>query len=446
MQNKGGSPAKTASGDKTESTGNSSKAVTADAAVVVSERPESKNKSSPSPTKSKKPSTLSYTALLALGISLVLATAVFYIWQQQTLTTQNLLQQIELQQENINSKLETQSSKFSSIETKHLALYSDFEHLGQAQKQLSQAFRDLLNANRHLKQDWLISEAEYLLNLAGQRLSLMRDVKTALTALKAADRRLSETGNPELLSIRKALSKDINQLEAVHQADLSGLSFKLSAMLSDIDNLKLLTPKPEGTLSEQNISTAADIKDWKELPAAMWHEIQKLVVIREHNGPIKPLLAPEQNFFLSQNLKLQLEQARLAMLSGETQIYIERLNTAKSWITKWYDGNHSKTINLLAQLDNLLSQTIHPTLPTLNNSFAAFKSYHKNINLPESVKSELKAPVTKPKSKKPASVKKSIVPPQKSVEKKPAPIKQQPEKAEIKPPPPVQSNSTQVPL
>lgn len=445
-QNKGGTPAKTTISDETEAAGKSSQSATSN--PVAAKRPETKDKTKTSqpPTQSKNSVALPYTALLALVISLLLAAAVFYIWQQNTITKQSLVQQIEQQQDNINNQFKSQSNHLAAFESKQLALRSEFGSLGQDQKQLSQAFRDLLNANRHLKQDWLISEAEYLLNLAGQRLALMRDVKTAITALKAADRRLSETGNPELLSIRKALSKDINQLEAVPQADLSGLSFKLTAMLSDIDNLKLLTPKPEGTLSEQTVNTSTDIKDWKELPSAMWHEIQKLVVIREHQGPIKPLLAPEQNFFLNQNLKLQLEQARLAMLSGETQIYIERLNTAKAWISKWYDGNQSKTKNLLVQLDGLLSQPIHPTLPTLNNSFAAFTFYHKNINLPESVKSELKSPVIKSKSEKPAPVKKPIAQPKKPVENKPTPKMPETDKTESKPVQPVEPKPTQVPL
>jgi len=431
-QNKSGSPAKASIANKSESNDQSGEAKATTPAA--STRAETKAKAHQTATKTKKPMTIHYSSLLALVISLVLSAAVFYLWQQNNLTHQALLQQLEQQQTKSSDTLSTQSSHFSSIETKLLAQSSKFEQLGQDQKQLSQAFRDLLNASRHLKQDWLISEAEYLVNLAGQRLALMRDVKTAVTALQAADRRLSETGNPELLSIRKALSKDINQLEAVQQADLSGLSFKLNALLSDVDQLKLLTPKPDDALANKDSSTTVDIKDWQQLPTAMWQEIKKLVVIREHPGPIKPLLAPEQSFFLNQNLKLQLEQARLAMLSGETQIYTERLTTARLWISKWYDGQNNKTVNLINQIDDLLNQTIHPPLPTLKNSFTAFKFYHKNINLPESVKKELKTPVKKPPVTKKPDEKVVTTP------------KQPAEKIEAKPTQPASPESTQVPL
>jgi len=361
----------------------------------------------PKKLESKKPATKSrrkkfvehhYLAKMALLTSLIIAAGVFYLWQDHTRMINDLSQQLVQQQQQINKDLKIQSGNLSTIEANNHALQTILGGLGQDQKQLSQAFRDLLKANRHLKQDWLISEAEYLVNLAGQRLGLMRDVKTAISALKAADSRLRETGNPDLIAIRKALAKDINELESIQQADLTGLSLKLNAMLSDIDRLKLLTPKPDESILQEQPKESAKVTNWKELPAAMWRDIKKLIVIREHQDPIKSLLSPEQLFFLSQNLKLQLEQARLAMLSGETQIYIERINTAKTWIDKWFDPQDIKTQKLQAQLDDLLKQNIHPQLPSLRNSFSAFKTYQKTLSIPESVKSELKSTIKKPET------------------------------------------------
>lgn len=404
----------------------------------------------PKKTEAKKPATKSrrkksvehhYLAKMALLTSLIIAAGVFYLWQDHTRMIKDLSQKLVLQQQQINKDLKIQSNNFSTIEANNQALQTILGGLGQDQKQLSQAFRDLLKANRHLKQDWLISEAEYLVNLAGQRLGLMRDVETAISALKAADSRLRETGNPDLIAIRKALAKDINELESIQQADLTGLSLKLNAMLSDIDHLKLMTPKPDESILQEQPKESAKVTNWQELPAAMWRDIKKLIVIREHQGPIKSLLSPEQLFFLSQNLKLQLEQARLAMLSGETQIYIERINTAKTWIDKWFDPQDIKTQKLQAQLDDLLKQNIHPQLPSLRNSFSAFKVYQKTLNIPESVKSELKSTIKKPETTR-QPIKKPIQP--EAQQQKPVPEKQKPDQPQSEVPLP--EKAAQVPL
>lgn len=441
-QNQSNTPGKTKQGDKSRDITPAADALTPESAEAV---PETKDTGKPAPRKKRnKPHEHHYLAKLALLCSLIIAAGVFTLWQHHTSVIHTLSQQLELQQKQLNNELQTQSNSVSAIQANNQTLQTEIRLLAQDQKQLSQAFSDLLKSNRHLKQDWLISEAEYLVNLAGQRLGLMRDVKTAITALKAADSRLRETGNPELIAIREALAKDINQLEAVHQADLTGLSLKLSAMLTDIDQLKLLTSKPDDAILKEQKKESTEVKDWKALPAAMWHDIKKLIVIREHQGPIKPLLSPEQFFFLSQNLKLQLEQARLAMLNAEPQIYVERITTAKAWVKKWFDSQDSKTRNFLNQLDELLAQNIHPQLPALQNSFAAFKQYHENINLPDSVKSELNKSV----KKQPAPVKKAK--PEKPVQQKPKSLKQQPEqnqneqKSETTAPLP--AKSVQVPL
>ena len=95
----------------------------------------------------------------------------------------------------------------------------------------------------------------------------------------------------------------------------------LQAGLVDVDDLPLLTPEPETATQRSNCPIRPPVDNWKELPAAMWEDMKKLFIIRDHQGHIKPLLSPEQHFFLTQNLKLQLEQARLALLTGETDVY-----------------------------------------------------------------------------------------------------------------------------
>jgi uroporphyrin-3 C-methyltransferase len=299
--------------------------------------------------------------------SLIIAGGIFYLWREHTTVLHNQQQQLTELQTVVKDHAETQQQFDQAVK-------EELGTLHERQQALKDAVTELLKTNRHLRHEWLVAEAEYLVNLAGHRLILARDVNTAITALKAADDRLREAGDPSLIALRKALAADINALEAIAVPDTAGLSLKLSTMVQDVDDLPLLTPEP--TAAKQQISpTQPSIENWRELPAAMWEDMKKLVIIRDHQGPIKPLLSPEQHFFLSQNLKLQLEQARLALLNGEQAIYYERLDTVQTWLNNWFDLENNRTAHMLDQIKKLKAIDIQPALPELTRTYQAFQAY-----------------------------------------------------------------------
>ena len=232
---------------------------------------------------------------------LIIAGGIFYLWRYHTDALQGQQQRLAELQTVIQDQSETQQQADE-------ALKGELGTLHERQQAVTEAVDELLKTSRHLRHEWLVAEAEYLVNLASHRLILAQDANTAITALQAADDRLREAGDPSLIVLRKALAEDINSLQAVALPDIPGLSLKLNAILQDVDDLPLLTPDPESATQRQNGTVRPPVQNWQELPAAMWEDMKKLVIIRDHQGPIKPLLSPEQHFFLSQNLKLQLER------------------------------------------------------------------------------------------------------------------------------------------
>jgi uroporphyrin-3 C-methyltransferase len=309
-----------------------------------------------------------YLALLALLSVLLVAGGLVYLWQ----ANRSELAGLQPELAKLNASLEQNREQQTQLDS---AVRSEIGVLTERQQALFNSIDDLIRTRRYLKQDWLVAEASYLVNLAGEQLTLTRNVNTALAALRAADTRLREVGDPSLLPVRKALANDINALEAINLPDIAGLSLKLSALTGEVDSLPLLTPEPDATKNQTSNTPAPQVESWKELPGAMWDDIKKLIVIRDHQGPIKPLLSPKQHFFLDQNLKLQLEQARLALLSGENGIYHERLKTAENWLRTWFDVSDDRTrhvLNVIAELD---AQNIQPALPDITASYQALKAY-----------------------------------------------------------------------
>jgi len=336
------------------------------------------------PAKKAKKNTTSNTGAYLLIIIVIIASVAgfYYLWQQQQLSgskQRDFSNTIEQELARYTEKLKQQQI---TIEQKNDAkiekLYSD-------QANLHDNLSKLIQNNKQLRKDWLLAEAEYLIQLANHRLLLEKDVSTAIVALKTADKRLAEISDPALLKIRSIIAKDIQRLSNIKTVDLAGLSVTISALSDNIANLPLNTPGPKTkkTTKDEKNTESLEVKSLKDLPAAIWRDIKGLVVIRNHQKPIQPLLSSSQHFYLTQNLALLLEQSRLALLNGQNSIYQERLSTTRKWISQYFDTEHNVTRNMLSSIDELQKNDIAPNLPDISATFSIIKQYRLHGKQPE---------------------------------------------------------------
>lgn len=327
--------------------------------------------------KTKSTSSNAGSFVFTFFVAIATAGGLYLLWEgqqtssiKQQINTQNIDQQI--------TSIKKQQLEFTSKNDEKIQkIYSE-------QENLRNNLTNIVRNNEHLRNDWLMAEAEYLVQVANHRLLLEKDVATASVALKAADARLASVADPALLKIRKILSNDLQTLNNIPTIDLAGLSVSLSAMSNNIPNLPLNTPDPKTHKLNQadKAQASSEVKSIKDLPAAIWSDIKSLIVIRNHEKPLEPLLAPNQHFFLIQNLALLLEQARLALLNGHNEIYQERLETTKKWINQYFDTEHNVTRNMLASIDELQKFDIDPTLPDISSTFSAIKKYRTQGQIP----------------------------------------------------------------
>ena len=326
-------------------------------------------------------STSSNAGLIVLLFLMALAAygGLYYLWESQQQT--HIKQQITTQR--FDQEIDTLKQQQHEITTQN---EQKFQDIHSSQENLRHNLTNLIRDNEHLRNDWLMAEAEYLIQLANHRVLLEKDVATAAVALKAADARLAEVADPALLSIRKILANDIQALNNVPRIDIAGLSVTLSALSNNISNLPLNTPDPNTHKINKEDSpqaSSSEVKNIKELPAAIWQDIKSLIVIRQHQQAVEPLLAPEQHFFLTQNLALLLEQSRLALLNGHNEIYQERLKTTQKWLKQFFDTEHNVTRNMLASLEELQKFDIDPVLPDIASTFSAIQKYRIQGEKPE---------------------------------------------------------------
>lgn len=324
---------------------------------------------------STKPAT-SKTNLLLVFIVIVLVLAIigggYEAWQfytrQQSRYTHNINQ--------LDSRIEqlTKAQRYQS-EQQQLQL----DALVNQQIAMRENFSNLLKDKQHLRNDWLFAEAEYLVKLANHRLILEKDINTAIVALQAADARLREMADPGTIEIRKTLVEQIHALNAIQQPDITGISLQLGALEKEVDQLPMQTPDP-ATVAQRTKqpSQASQVKSWRDLPAAIWHDLKSLLVIRDHSQPVHPLMPPEQRYFLIQNLKLQLQQGRLALLKGNNELYKDNLVNAQNWIEKHFDNSSQACKSMLSALGTLSAINISPALPDISNTYSVMQQYRLN--------------------------------------------------------------------
>jgi len=313
---------------------------------------------------------LNLNTLLSIVIIIAVGFTAYIGWQQITQqqslidAQQQQLAQIHQQQTQANEQVQKQ------LQQNTLAQNQEFITL----KKTIQVF---LKQNRHSRRDWLITEAEYLVKLANYRLILAHDVPTSISALRAADERLREVGNPRFIPLRQAIAFDIQQLKSVTRVDMVGLSLKLNAIQKQLEALPLKTPTPE-TIQQKNQhpTQLSQIDSWKQLPMAIWQDLLKLFRIQTHNEQIQPLLSPEHRFFLVQNLKLQLEQARLALINNQPIIYKDRIRQAQQWIKQYFNSQYPLTQSMNKSLTQLAQVKINVALPDISNSLTQLQLLH----------------------------------------------------------------------
>ncbi len=232
---------------------------------------------------------------------------------------------------------------------------------------------------------WIVAEAEYLMRIANHRLQLEGDVATALVALETADQRLRDSGDPVWTGVRERLASEMAELKTIRALDLAGQAAKLSGLISQIENLKLPHSGPVVAADSQEMAARTKEFTLDSVLRDGWDGFKSLMVIRHNERPLTAMLGPEQRFFLYQNLRLQLEAARLALLRRDQPLYDSSLQRAKEWIGEFFDQEQAVTKSMQTGIDALNGLEIQTKLPDISGSLRMLLEQRNKINQEQKV-------------------------------------------------------------
>jgi uroporphyrin-3 C-methyltransferase len=236
------------------------------------------------------------------------------------------------------------------------------------------------------RDEWALAEVEQGVLLAAQQLQLAGNVQGAVLALQTADARLAGSNRPQFISLRKILVRDLDRLRALPLVDMPGMNLRLESVINAIDILPLaVEARPRlntvastvaaNAATESASASAASLEFWQRLASEFWREVKGLVRIQRFDRDEPALLAPGQAFFLRENLKLRLLNARLALLARDQWTFRSELKHAQAWMDRYFDSQHASLQTAQAALTQLTSAEINIELPTLNESLAAIKTF-----------------------------------------------------------------------
>ena len=221
---------------------------------------------------------------------------------------------------------------------------------------------------------WLGQEAIFLTRLAGQRLLVARDVDAALTLLRQADELLRDTGEPRFESARLAIARDRAALAAVPKVDQVGLYARLSAIIDQVDQLQLEFGKHEnndtpGTIPERSWWDQASA-GWRAALAALSNHL----IIRRRSDEIAQLMTPEWAALARQNARMLLEQAQIAMLSANQELFDQSLGRATEFVMLFVEQDSERVTSLVEGIESLRVEDIAPALPNLTDTRSLLES------------------------------------------------------------------------
>lgn len=306
--------------------------------------------------------------LSAVAIAIALAAGIgLYGWGKQQATAQTETSDaLATQLTALQKAQESQKAELEGIIKKQAAQLDDANRQQAAlAKQLDEVQQKVATISGSDAKTWLLAQADFLVKLAGRKLWSDQDVTTAAALLKSADASLADMNDPSLITARRAITDDIASLSSVAQIDYDGIILKLNQLSNQIDNLRLADNDTDGSPMDSDSSElSSSLSEWRVNLQKSWQNfMDSFITIRRRDDIAVPLLAPNQDVYLRENIRSRLLVAAQAVPRHQEETYRQALDNVSTWVRAYYDTDDAATKAFLEEVDKLSQQNITMDLP-----------------------------------------------------------------------------------
>jgi len=261
---------------------------------------------------------------------------------------------------------------------------------------------DLIQSLSRSRDENVLGDIEQAVRVALQQTAITGSAEPLVATLKQADERLARYSQPRLEGVRRAIARDLDRVKATNVTDISSLGIKLDEAVRMIDDLPLIAAietrsretaaRVTAGSSARAAAAAAPIASapassasepggafWptrvnevvNEVAARVWGEARSLIRVTRIDAPEAMLIAPEQAYFLRENLKLRLLNARLALLSRQFETAQSDLQVAQSSLDRFFDRGNKRTALAADLVKQVSAQARHVGVPRPDDTLAA---------------------------------------------------------------------------
>ncbi|TMO81378.1 uroporphyrinogen-III synthase [Pseudoalteromonas sp. S3776] len=302
---------------------------------------------------------ISKIAVLALVISLIVASGVGYEFYQKLNAgkAQDVaVNELSEQNKRLTQELQALKSAQSNLQQ---ALFNSEQKVAAALNESAENNQQQLKAALQQAQQQGASlnpqEVTSLQRMAEFKLWAEKDYQGASAVLKRLDALLSE--HPGTVSVRQAITQDIQTLDSLEPIPTEAIYLKLNSVLTNIDNLAFNAVNiPEEASQVDDNALSEDVSDWQQNLSNSWNKlVDSFITIRQHEGvAIEPLLTDQERHLINQRIKLNVTQAQDALMSKQASIYFSAISEAKRLVNEYFKQDDEATkvvINALTSLE-----------------------------------------------------------------------------------------------
>lgn len=237
---------------------------------------------------------------------------------------------------------------------------------------------DLMQSLSRSRDETLVVDIESALRFAQQQAQMTGSTEPLLAALRSAQKRVQRAAQPRLTPVSRALEKDLERLNNLPAFDIPGLMGKLDEGVLLVDGLSLANA---ARVSQSQIRQQAEVTG-EQTPPTWWmnglmrmaDEIKGLVRVSRIDAPEAALISPDQAFFLRENLKLKLLNARLGLLARQKETVRNDLGAAAVLVRRYAEPQSRRTTQLLQLLEQTSEQLRTAELPRIEASLSALNT------------------------------------------------------------------------
>ncbi|MGU3416025.1 uroporphyrinogen-III C-methyltransferase [Enterobacteriaceae bacterium C34A] len=312
---------------------------------------------------SKAPLALS---ILAIAIALAAGVGLYGLVKQQTTSQTSANDTLATQVTALQKAQESQKSELEGVIKQQAdQLTAAKQHQDALAKQLDELQQKVATISGSDAKTWQLAQADFLIKLAGRKLWSDQDVTTAAALLKSADASLADMNDPSLINARRAITEDITSLSGVAQVDYDGIILKVNQLSNQIDNLRLAdNTDDDSPMDSDSGELSSSLGEWRVNLQKSWQNfMDSFITIRRRDETAVPLLAPNQDVYLRENIRSRLLVAAQAVPRHQEQTYKQALDNVSTWVRAYYDTDDATTKAFLDELDALSQQSINMDVP-----------------------------------------------------------------------------------